>query len=566
MSEASSNEERSRNKKDQLDEQQRRLTGNLAAIHHRWLVVSGKGGVGKSTVAVNLACALADRGHRVGLLDTDIHGPDVLKMLGLEGRTLGGKGEQVEPIKAYRRLKVVSMAAVMPNPDMAVIWRGPRKMGAIRQFLSDVCWGELDHLVVDSPPGTGDEPLSSAQLIGRADGAIIVTSPQEVALLDSRKCVDFARELRIPVAGIIENMSGMRCPHCDEPIELFGAGGGARAAAELGVPFLGAIPVDPTIVRSGDQGRPFVHFARGDRTAVVFEGIVDAILGADRDGPAADKTGPAVDEASGDGRLVAIACEDDRGLDARVSAHFGRCPCYTVVELDGDRIVEHRVARNPHFGNHQPGVMPEFVRSLGADVILAGGMGPKAVGMFQQSGIEVATGASGTARQALEGYLRGAVSGVVPCAHDHPESCHQDHPQRNATAHGARGSDANPDEGAAVGFGRIAIPAADDTGLSAAMDPRFGRAPYYVLIAPDHDGVPEVVPNAARDEAHGAGTSAARLMGDRGVNTVVAGRFGPKALQVLQGLGIALWTAPDGLNVADAVEQLRAGRLSRAGG
>jgi Mrp family chromosome partitioning ATPase/predicted Fe-Mo cluster-binding NifX family protein len=567
----SSNEERPDKKKqlqsggaggrsEKIDEQQRRLMGTLAAIRHRWLVVSGKGGVGKSTVAVNLACALADRGLRVGLLDTDIHGPDVLKMLGLEGRTLGGtsNGEQAEPIKAYRRLKVVSMAAVLPDPDMAVIWRGPRKMGAIRQFLSDVHWGELDHLVVDSPPGTGDEPLSSAQLIGRADGAIIVTSPQEVALLDSRKCINFAHELRIPVTGIIENMSGMRCPHCGEAIELFGTGGGARAAAELGVPFLGAIPIDPTVVTSGDQGRPFVHFARGERTAAVFEEIVDAILESARPGPAPKET-------PRDGRLIAIACEDEGGLEARVSAHFGRCPCYTVVEVKGDAVVGHRVEHNPHFGDHQPGVMPQFIASLGADVILAGGMGPKAVAMFEQRGIEVATGASGTARQALEGFLQGSFSGVVPCSHDHPESCQK--PGGGRQPHGAGHGEGRADEKRpAPDVGRVAIPAADDTGLSAAMDPRFGRAPYYVLVEPGGGEVVKVVPNAARNEAHGAGTSAARLIGESGVNTVVAGRFGPKALQVLQGLGIALWTAPDGLTVAEAVEKLAAGQLSRVGG
>jgi Mrp family chromosome partitioning ATPase len=262
----------------QKEEQEQRLQENLSHIHHRWLVLSGKGGVGKSTVAVNLACALADRGCSVGLLDTDIHGPDVVKMLGLEGRMLGGTGKTVEPVKAYRRLKVVSMASLMPDPDAAVIWRGPMKMGAIRQFLSDVSWGEIEHLIVDSPPGTGDEPLSSAQLIGKADGAIIVTSPQEVALLDSRKCVSFARQLEIPVAGIIENMSGLVCPHCKETIELFGTGGGERAAGELGVNFLGAIPIDPDIVRSGDEGRPFVHFREDSETAGVFRTIVDRIL------------------------------------------------------------------------------------------------------------------------------------------------------------------------------------------------------------------------------------------------------------------------------------------------
>jgi Mrp family chromosome partitioning ATPase len=247
-----------RKKNAQRKEQERRMRENLSKIRHQWLVVS--------------------RGAMVGLLDTDIHGPDVMKMLGVEGQMLANAGREIEPIMAYPRLKVVSMAALMPDPDVAVVWRGPMKMKAIRQFLTDVSWGELDHLVVDSPPGTGDEPLSSAQLIGDADGAIIVTSPQEVALLDSRKCVDFARQLKVPVTGIIENMSGMVCPHCNRPITLFGTGGGKRAATELGVNFLGSIPVDPTVVISGDQGRPFMLFQRGSQAAEAFGSIVDGIL------------------------------------------------------------------------------------------------------------------------------------------------------------------------------------------------------------------------------------------------------------------------------------------------
>lgn len=264
--------------KTEAADQEKRLQQNLSRINHRWLVLSGKGGVGKSTVAVNLACALADRGNKVGLLDTDIHGPDVVKMLGLEGMAPGGSSAGLEPVKAYRTLKVISMASLMPNPDEAVIWRGPMKMGAIRQFLSDVAWGDLDHLIVDSPPGTGDEPLSTAQLLGEADGAIIVTSPQEVSLLDSRKCVSFANQMNLPVAGIIENLSGLICPHCQEAIDLFGTGGGKKAAEELGVRFLGAIPIDPLVVQSGDTGRPFVHFHPDSPTAQIFDQIIDRIL------------------------------------------------------------------------------------------------------------------------------------------------------------------------------------------------------------------------------------------------------------------------------------------------
>lgn len=533
--------------------QEQRLQQNLARIRHRWLVLSGKGGVGKSTVAVNLACALADRGHMVGLLDTDIHGPDVLKMLGLEGHHLGGSHDQIQPVKAYLRLKIMSMASFIADPDTAVVWRGPLKMGAIRQFLADVTWGDIDHLVVDSPPGTGDEPLSTAQLIGRADGAIIVTTPQEVALLDSRKCVSFARQLGVPVAGIVENMSGMVCPHCNQPIDLFGSGGGERAARELKVPFLGAIPVDPSVVRSGDAGRPFIHFDRESPTAKAFEAIVERLL--------AGITEPDSKRAQGGSmRRIAIACEDDRGLDGQVSAHFGRCPCYTVVEVEGQNIVGHRVERNPHFGDHRPGMVPQFVRSLNADAILAGGMGPRAVQMFRGFGIDVVTGASGTARQVLEAYLGGTLSGIVPCQHDHPESCGAHKPGEPCVDHDASQTGA----GAATTAARVVVSAADGSGVGAAMDPRFGRAPFFVVVDLASGEALEVVENRAAGDAHGAGIAAARQVGQMGAQAVIAGRFGPKAGDALRALGVELWSAPEGLSVAQVVERLRASSLARA--
>jgi len=269
-------------KQSEDEEREQRLAGNLARIKHRWLVLSGKGGVGKSTVAVNLACALVGRGNRVGLLDVDIHGPNVAKMLGIEERRLSNGRRGMEPVKLLRGLKVVSMASLMPDPGEAVIWRGPRKMGVIRQFLADVEWGDLDHLIVDSPPGTGDEPLSAVQLIGEADGAIIVTTPQEMSLLDCRKCVDFARQVGLSVVGIIENMSGLTCPHCQQNIDIFGTGGGEKMASELGTPYLGRIPLNPAVVQSGDQGRPFSHFNHDSAFAKEFEAIVERVLEATR--------------------------------------------------------------------------------------------------------------------------------------------------------------------------------------------------------------------------------------------------------------------------------------------
>jgi Mrp family chromosome partitioning ATPase len=229
---------------------------------------------------VNLAVALSVKGYETGILDIDIHGPNVAKMLGLEGCTHSGgeQGKKISPFRPFPHLKVITMAGLLPDSDSPVIWRGPLKMAAIRQFLQDVAWGALDFLIVDSPPGTGDEPLSIAQLIPEADGTVIVTTPQEVALLDSRKCVNFAKKLDLPVLGIIENMSGMHCPHCQGFIPLFGQGGGAKAADELNVPFLGALPIAPDMPESCDHGQPYVLIEEDSALKDAFQDIVDRLV------------------------------------------------------------------------------------------------------------------------------------------------------------------------------------------------------------------------------------------------------------------------------------------------
>jgi ATP-binding protein involved in chromosome partitioning len=250
-------------------------------VKHVILVLSGKGGVGKSTVSVNLAFALANHGKNVGLLDLDFHGPNIPKMLGIEDQRPAVLAQTIEPVHVTGNLSVMSMAFLLPDTSTPVVWRGPMKMGAIQQFLAEVNWGSLDYLVVDLPPGTGDEALTIAQLAPNVKGAVIVTTPQDVAVMDAIKAAKFIEKLELPVLGIIENMSGMICPHCGGKIDLFSKGGGKKAAEDLGVPYLGAIPLDPEMVKAGDEGRPYIlqHAESPTRKAVdaVMENLIQQV-------------------------------------------------------------------------------------------------------------------------------------------------------------------------------------------------------------------------------------------------------------------------------------------------
>ena len=247
-------------------------------VKHVILVLSGKGGVGKSTVSVNLAYALANHGKKVGLLDLDFHGPNIPKMLGIEDQKPTVLAHTIEPVHVTGNLAVMSMAFLLPDTSTPVVWRGPMKMGAIQQFLAEVNWGALDYLVVDLPPGTGDEALTIAQLAPNVRGAVIVTTPQDVAVMDATKAAKFIEKLELPVIGIIENMSGMVCPHCGEIINLFSVGGGKKAAEDLGVPYLGAIPLDPEMVKAGDEGRPFILRHAGSPTAKAMDEVMENLV------------------------------------------------------------------------------------------------------------------------------------------------------------------------------------------------------------------------------------------------------------------------------------------------
>jgi Mrp family chromosome partitioning ATPase len=226
---------------------------SLDKIKNKLMVMSGKGGVGKTSTSVNLSIALANRGFNVGIMDVDLHGPDVPRMLGLHGMPEVNQNKKLNPMRYSQNLKAISIEPFTPSRDDAIIWRGPLKYSAIRQFIGDVDWGNLDFLIIDSPPGTGDEPLTVAQTISDAK-AIIVTTPQEVALADVRKSINFCKAVKMKIFGMVENMSGFTCPHCGETIELFGSGGGERTAKEMGIQFLGRIPFDPRVVVCGDSG------------------------------------------------------------------------------------------------------------------------------------------------------------------------------------------------------------------------------------------------------------------------------------------------------------------------
>ena len=233
------------------------INSTLCKIKYKIFVMSGKGGVGKSSIAVNLAAALADMGKNVGLLDVDIHGPSIPHLLGIKGPLDVEREKIIKPKKYNDNLSVVSMDSLLKDPDQAVLWRGPMKTSAIRQFVGDVDWGELDYLVIDSPPGTGDEPMTVLKTIPEAL-CIVVTTPQEISLADVRKAINFLQYAKANILGIVENMSGFVCPHCSGEVDLFKKGGGRELAEKYGLTFLGAIPLDPASVVAGDMGKPVV--------------------------------------------------------------------------------------------------------------------------------------------------------------------------------------------------------------------------------------------------------------------------------------------------------------------
>jgi ATP-binding protein involved in chromosome partitioning len=398
----------------------------MAQVKHKIIVLSGKGGVGKSTVAVNLATSLALEGKRVGLLDVDLHGPTVPQLLGLGGRPLDVAGEVIFPLQVGENLTVMSIGFLLGEEDSAVVWRGPMKAVAIEQFLGEVEWGDLDYLIIDSPPGTGDEPLAVCQALGKMDGAIIVTTPQETALTNVRRSIKFCELLDLKVLGVIENMAGFVCPHCGEVTHVFSRGGGEGMAAKARVPLLASVPLDPMIVEAGDAGRPYIyHYSKSPAAQEFAKAVVPILALDDRnshermapDSPStAGLTAAVLPPVGGTDSTVRFAVPVSDGL---LSPHFGHCQEFALIDIDkaSNRVLGTTTIPAPE---HEPGLLPAWLADKGASFVIAGGMGSKAQQLFTEQGVTVVTGASPTSdpatvvRQFLEGAL---VTGENVCDH-----------------------------------------------------------------------------------------------------------------------------------------------------
>lgn len=389
------------------------LRQRLGQIAFKILVLSGKGGVGKSTVAANLAVALAAAGKRTGLLDVDVHGPSVPKLLGLDGRAMDFNGEALLPITISSGLKVASLGFLLKSARDAVIWRGPMKYKAIRELLGGVDWGDLDVLVVDCPPGTGDEPLAVAQMVGRPASALVVTTPQQVAIADVRRSIAFCQQVGLPVLGLVENMSGYLCPRCGESTPLFKSGGGQQLAQEMSVPFLGNLPIDPQIVDSGDGGTPFVERFAQSPSACAFAELLKPVL--------SNLNSMTPGETLSKNKTLIIAVPLAGG---RLSDHFGHCEQFAIIDVDpvAKTILNTaQVAPPPH----EPGLLPRWLHQQGVKVIIAGGMGQRALDLFAQNGITVKGGRpGGTAEELVQAFLEGSLNSLSGGCQRHEGGCH----------------------------------------------------------------------------------------------------------------------------------------------
>lgn len=402
-------------RKEQQDQQDIEIQDRLSHIQNKILVMSGKGGVGKSSVAACLALFLARRGYSVGLMDVDLHGPSIPRMLGLtEGIQLSQKSGKALPVPCMDNLHAISIEFLMgENRDAATIWRGPLKIGVIRQFISDIEWPDLDYLVIDSPPGTGDEPLTVAQTIPDAR-ALIVTTPQEISLADVRKSINFCRQVNMNILGMVENMSGLLCPHCGGSIDLFRSNGARLLAGKEHIDLLGTLPIDPEVVRLGDQGALRSLDTNSSPFAKAFNEAVDKVIHKNPTSQEQAQDKPSTEqgkETDMEKTVFAIPV-----VGGKLCAHFGHCEQFALVETEDGKIKGTEMHTPPP---HEPGVLPKWLSEMGSNVIIAGGMGTRAQELFKENGIQVIIGAPMDAPESLVNqYLAGAlVTGDNICDH-----------------------------------------------------------------------------------------------------------------------------------------------------
>ena len=403
------------NRQDQ-QQQDLEIKERLGHIKNKILVMSGKGGVGKSSIAAYLAVALAKRGYRVGLMDVDLHGPSIPHILGLKGNIGPGSMDgKARPVKYIQNMDVISIEPLLgENKDAATIWRGPLKIGVIRQFIADVEWSDLDYMIIDSPPGTGDEPLTIAQTIPDVK-AVIVTTPQEISLADVRKSINFCRQVKMEILGLVENMSGLECPHCGKMIDIFKTRGGMFTAKKEGLRLLGSLPFEPEVVSMGDMG----NMGLLDNSKILitqeFNKIVDEIIKftkiETKTIPERKKKIPIRKKHSEDTKILVVPVSEEK-----LSSHFGHCKQFAFIEIQHGKIAKTEMLTPPA---HEPGVLPRWLNEQGADIVIAAGMGERAQQLLEENGIEVIIGAPMDSPESLTNqYLSGTlVTGANVCDH-----------------------------------------------------------------------------------------------------------------------------------------------------
>jgi len=387
---------------------QRQVERTLGGIKHKIVVLSGKGGVGKSTVAASIATKLAVEGHRVGILDVDIHGPSVPRIFGVKNERPGMTDEEkMIPVPMTDNLKLMSVGFLLPNDKEALIWRGPLKIGLIEQFFSDVDWGELDYLVVDCPPGTGDEPLSILQMIPNARG-IIVTTPQGLAVEDVQKSITFCKKMNLDLLGIVENMSSFQCPHCAESIEIFPGKGGEMMAKDAGVPLLAKLPLNHKLMEASDNGKLMQAF----KEMSSFDPIVKVLSELEEMQPAKKEAGTMAASATQmprkDDRIQTIAMPVD--ANNVLDAHFGHASgfAFFVVDTQKKIVVEKKTLTPPA---HEPGVIPTWIAAQGTHTLLTGGLGESARKILVEKGVDVVVGVSSdNAEKIAKDYLNNTLN------------------------------------------------------------------------------------------------------------------------------------------------------------